>query len=95
MGLDGMILVFLMFSLKPALSLSSFNLIKRPFSSYLLSVIRVVSSTYVRLLMFFLPVLISYKVCSIESYELKNYKIYGISILIIQNLYNLSKYKLW
>ena len=59
-GLDAMILVFwfFFFSLKPALSLSSFTLIKRLFSSSTLSVIRVVSSTYLRLLMFLLPILI-------------------------------------
>ena len=49
-----MILVFLIFSLKTALSLSSFTLIKRLFSSSLLSAIRVVSSTYLMLLMFLL-----------------------------------------
>ena len=58
MQLDAMILVFLIFSLKPALSLSSFTLIERLFSSPLLSAIRVVSSAYLRLLMFLLPVLI-------------------------------------
>ena len=40
MGADAMILFFLIFSLKPALSLSSFTLIK--FSSSLLSAIRMV-----------------------------------------------------
>ena len=40
------------YSFKPALSLSSFALIKRLFSSSLLSAIRVVSSTYLKLLMF-------------------------------------------
>ena len=49
---------FLIFSLKMALSLSSFTLIKRLCSSYLLSAIRVVSSTCLRLLMFLLPILI-------------------------------------
>ena len=56
MGLDAMILVFWMLIFKPAFSLSSF--IKRLFSSYLLSAIRVVSSVYLRLLIFFLGVLI-------------------------------------
>ena len=51
-------LSFLIFSLKPALSLSSLTLIKRLFSSSLLSVIRVVSSAYLRLLMFLPPILI-------------------------------------
>ena len=42
MGPDVMILVFLIFSLKPALSLSSFTLINRLFSSSSLSAITVV-----------------------------------------------------
>ena len=41
MGVDAMILVFLIFSLKPALSLSSCTLIKRLFSSSSFSAIRV------------------------------------------------------
>ena len=40
-------------SFKPTFSLSSFTFIKRPFSSSSLSAIRVVSSTYLRLLIFF------------------------------------------
>ena len=47
-----------MLSFKLALSLSSFNFINRLFSSSLLSVIRVVSSAYLRLLLFLLIVLI-------------------------------------
>ena len=57
MGPDAMILIFLMFSFKLALSLSSFTLIKRLFSSSYLSVIRVVSPTHLRLLMF-LPLIL-------------------------------------
>ena len=57
MVLDAMIF-FLIFSLKPALPLFSFILIKRLFSSPSLSAIRVLSSTYLRLLMFLLPILI-------------------------------------
>ena len=49
---------FLIFSFKPTLSLFSFTLIKRLFSSSSLSAIRVVSSTYLRFLMFLLPILI-------------------------------------
>ena len=52
MGLDAMILVFWMLSFKPMFSLSSFTFIKRLFSSSLLSAIRVVSSAYLRLLIF-------------------------------------------
>ena len=58
MGLDAMILVFWMLSFKPAFSLSSFTFIKRLFSSSLLSAIGVVSSAYLRLLMFLLAILI-------------------------------------
>ena len=50
MGPDAMIFVFWMLSFEPAFSLSSFTFIKRPFSSFSLSAIRVVSSTYLRLL---------------------------------------------
>ena len=51
---DAMILVFWMLSFKPAFSLSYFTLIKRLFSSSLLSALRVVSSAYLRLLIFLL-----------------------------------------
>ena len=54
MGVDVMIFVFWMLSFKPAFSLSSFTFIKRLFSSSSLSAIRVVSSTYLRLLIFLL-----------------------------------------
>ena len=50
MGLDVMILVFLMLNFKSVFSLSSFTLIKRLFSFSSLSVIRVKSSAYLRLL---------------------------------------------
>ena len=61
MGLDAMILFFfffLIFSLKPAFLLSSFTLIKKFFSSSPLSAIRVVSSAYLKLLIFLPPILI-------------------------------------
>ena len=57
MGPDAMILVFWMLSFKPIFSLSSFTFIKRLFSSSL-SAIRVVSSAYLRLLIFLPAVLI-------------------------------------
>ena len=59
MGLDAMILVFWMLSFKPIFSLSSFTFIKRLFRSYSLSAIRVMSSAYLRLLIFLLVILIS------------------------------------
>ena len=55
---DAMILVIGMLSFKPAFSLSSFTFIKRFFSSSSLSAIRVVSSAYLRLLIFLLAILI-------------------------------------
>ena len=58
MGPDAMILVFWMLSFKPAFSLSSFTFIKRLFSSSSLSALRVVSSAYLRLLIFLPAILI-------------------------------------
>ena len=57
-GPDAMVFIFRMLSFKPAFSLSSFTFIKRLFSSSLLSAIRVVSSAYLRLLIFFPAILI-------------------------------------
>ena len=57
-GPDAMIFILWMLSFKPAFSLSSFTFIKRLFSSSLLSAIRVVSSAYLRLLIFLLVILI-------------------------------------
>ena len=57
-GPDAMILVFWMLSFKPTFSLSSFTFIKRLFSSSSLSAIRVLSSEYLRLLIFLLAILI-------------------------------------
>ena len=58
MGPGAMILLFWMLSFKPTFSLFSFTFIKRLFSSSLLSAISVVSSTYLRLLIFLLAILI-------------------------------------
>ena len=57
-GLDAMILVFWMLSFKPTFSLFSFTFIKRLFSSFSLSAIKVVSSAYLRLLIFLPEILI-------------------------------------
>ena len=57
MGPDAMIYVFWMLNFKPAFLLSSFTFIKRLFSSSSLSAIRVVSSAYLRLLIFLLAIL--------------------------------------
>ena len=58
MGLDAMILVFWMLSFQPDLSLSSFTFIKKLLSFSLLSAIRVVSSAFLRLLIFLSSILI-------------------------------------
>ena len=58
MGPNAMILVFLMLSFKPEFSLSSFTFIKRLFSSSSLPAIRVMSSAYLRLLIF-LPAILN------------------------------------
>ena len=65
MGPDAMILVFWMLSLKPAFSFSSFTFIKRLLNSSSLSAIRVLSSGYLKLLIFLLAILIpAYVSCS-------------------------------
>ena len=55
---DAMILVFWILSFTPTFSLSFYTFIKRLFSSSSLSAIRVVSSAYMRLLIFLLAILI-------------------------------------
>ena len=78
-GPDALILVFLMLRFKPAFSLSSFTSIKRLFSSYLLSAIRVVSSACLRLLIILLPILIP--ACASSS----------LSFRMMYSTYNLNK----
>ena len=58
MGSNAMILVFWMLSFNPAFSHFYFTFIKRLFSLSSLSAIRVVSSAYLRLLIFLLTILI-------------------------------------
>ena len=58
MGPDAIILVFWMLSFQPTFPLFSFTLIKTLFSSSSLSAIRMVSSAYLRLLLFLLAILI-------------------------------------
>ena len=73
MGLDAMILVFWMLSFEPTVSLSSFTFIKRLFSSSLLSAIKVVSSVYLRLLIFLLAILIpAYALSSLAFLMMKS-----------------------
>ena len=68
MGPDAMILIFWILSFKPTFSLSSFSFIERLFSSSSLSAIRVVSSTYLRLLIFLLAILIPACASSIPAF---------------------------
>ena len=58
MGLDARLFVFWMLSFKPTFSLSSFIFIKRLLSSSSLSAIKLVSSAYLRLLIFLPAILI-------------------------------------
>ena len=58
MGPDVMIFIFWMLNFKPTFSFSSFTFIKRLFTSSLLSAIRMVSSAYLRLLIFLPDLLI-------------------------------------
>ena len=79
MGSDAMILVFWILSFLPAFSLSSFTFIKRLFSSCSLSAIKVVSSTYLRLLIFLLAILT--QACASSS----------LAFLMMYSAYKLNK----
>ena len=77
MGPDAMILVFWMLSFKSTFSLSSFTFIKKLFSSSL-SAVRVVSSAYLRLLIFLPAILIP--ACALSSPAfLKMYSAYKLN----------------
>ena len=65
-----MISVFWMLSFKPDFSLFSFTLIKRLFSFSSLSAIRVVSSAYLRLLIFLLAILIPACASSSQAFHM-------------------------
>ena len=78
MGLDAMILVFWMLNFKPIFSLSSFTFINRLFSSSSLSAIRVVSSAYLRLLIF-LPAILIPACASSSQACLKMYSAYKLN----------------
>ena len=58
MGMDAKIFIFWMLSFKPPFPLSYFTFVMRFFSSFSLSTIKVVSSAYLRLLIFLLSTLI-------------------------------------
>ena len=76
MGPDAMILVFWMLSFKPTFTLSSF--IKRLFSSSSLSAISVVSSAYLRLLIF-LPAILNPACVSSSPVFLMMYSAYKLN----------------
>ena len=80
MGLDAMIFVFWMLSFKSAFSLFSFTF-KRLFSSSLLSAIRVVSSAYLRLLIF-LPAMLIPACASSSLTFLMMYSAYKLNSLV-------------
>ena len=90
MGPDAMILVFWMVSFKPTSSLSSFTFIKRLFSSSSLSAIRVVSSAYLRLLIFLPAILIPacvssspvFSWCTLHINEICRMTIYSLDVLL-------------
>ena len=77
MGLDAMILVFWMLSFKPTFSPFLFTFIKRLFSFSLFSAISVVSSVYLRLLIFLPTILIP----ACESYSPAFHMMYSESKL--------------
>ena len=67
MGPDAMIFVFWMLSFKSAFSLSSFTFINRLFNSSSLSATRVVSSAYLRLLIFLPTILKQQNSCALSN----------------------------
>ena len=89
MGLEAMIFVFWMLSFKPTSSLSSFIFIRRLFSSSI-SAMRVVSSVYLRLLIFFSAILIPAYISSgpaflmmYSAYKLnKQVTVYSLDVLL-------------
>ena len=70
MGLDAMIFILWILSFKPTFLLSSFTFIKRLFSSSSLSATRVVSSAYLKLLIFLPEILIPPCTSSIPTFHI-------------------------
>ena len=79
MGLDAMILVFQMLSCKPVFFALLFHSLQRLFSPSSLFGIKVVSSAYLRSLLFLLAILIS--ACAS----------YSLALLMMHSEYNLNK----
>ena len=75
MGADAKFLVFWMLNFKPGFSLSCFTFMKRLFSSSSHSAIRVVSSTYLRLLIILQAILIQAYDSSILTFHMMYYKL--------------------
>ena len=84
---------FLMLSFKPTFPLSSFSFIKRLFSSSSLSAIRVVSSAYMRLLIFLPAILIPacaflcfpvqcFSWCTLHISKISTVIIYSLDVLL-------------
>ena len=90
MGPDAMIFVFWMLSFKPTCSPSSFTFIKRLFSSSSLSAIRVVSSAYLRWLIFLPAILIlavflpaqCFSWCTLHRSSISRVTIYSLDVLL-------------
>ena len=87
MGLDAMILVFWMLSFKLTFSLSSFTFINRLFSSSSLSAKRVVSSAYLRLLIFLPEILIPACASSSLAFWINLHKILDWISHVFQHIY--------
>ena len=92
MGPDAMIFVFWMLNFNPASSVSSYILIKRLFSFSLLCVIRVVSSAYVRLLIYLSNTIgsqtLSCGLCMILSQQCNELGTANITLLPIRDLWS-------
>ena len=92
LGPNATILVFWMLSFKPAFSLSYFTFIKRLFSSSSLFALRVVSSAYLRLLIFLLAILIQlvlhpaqhFAWCTLHISQISRVTICSLTILLSQ-----------
>ena len=83
MGLDAMI-PFCMLTFKSTFSLSSFTFIKRLFSFSSLSAIRVVSSAYLKLLIFLLAILTPtwhFAWCTLHISQISRVTIYSLEVL--------------
>ena len=78
MGPDAMILVFWMLSFKPTFSLSSFSFIKMLFSSSSSPAINVVSSAYLRLLIYLPAILILASASSSPAFHMM-YSVYKLN----------------